>query len=210
MCRTPPQLSRVVGTGPRILLVPQVHARLIADLDRGGQVTEEPKALLNDRVFCVPGQVRVVEIGQVVVEDARLWRLAGDDVSQRLIQASRDQVPVRKSQRSCPGQHLDQRGVARHRRPEASQLLIEGKPAEPIRRSTTTHPAGPSPPVPRPRPAAFVFRSRRSAADVRRAAPPNAVRTVPFIPWCTPIFTMAPRGHDDFIGWYSRRMRGLA
>ena len=61
-------------------------------------------------------------------------RVGPDDeiehVPKPVIQASRDQVPVRKSQRSCPGQHLDQRGVARHRRPEASQLLIEGKPAE--------------------------------------------------------------------------------
>jgi hypothetical protein len=63
---------------------------------------------------------------RVVVEDARLWRLAGDDVPHRLIQASRDQVPVRKSQRSCPGQHLDQRGAARYQRPEANQLLIQG------------------------------------------------------------------------------------
>src|SRR5262249_9047795 len=40
------------------LLIPQVHARLIADLDRGGQVTEEPAAFLDDRVLGVPGQIR--------------------------------------------------------------------------------------------------------------------------------------------------------
>jgi hypothetical protein len=94
----------VAGTDPEFLLVPQVHARLIADLDRGGQVTEEPMAFLDDRIFCVPGQVRVVELGQVVVEDARLWRLSGDDVPHRLIRASSNQVPGRKSQRSRPGQ----------------------------------------------------------------------------------------------------------
>ncbi len=116
-----------------------VHARLIADLDRGGQVTEEPAAFLDDRVLGLPGQVRAVVIGQVVVEDARLGRLAGDDVPHRLIQAARDQVPVRKSEHRCPGKHLDQRGIARQKRPQASQLLIEGEPA-------VTHDSGlPSP-----------------------------------------------------------------
>src|ERR1700691_443312 len=34
--------------GPEFLLVPQVHAGLVADLDRDGQVTEEPAPSLDD------------------------------------------------------------------------------------------------------------------------------------------------------------------
>ena len=56
------------------LLVPQVDAGLVADLDRYGEPGEDLVAGLDHRVLGVPGQVSVVEVGQVVVEDARLRR----------------------------------------------------------------------------------------------------------------------------------------
>src|SRR5437762_3192508 len=82
-----------------LLLVPQVDAGLVADLYRGGQVAEHLVPGLDDRVLGGPGQVRAVVVGEVVVEDARLRRLAGDHVPHRLVQAPRDQVPAGQVQR---------------------------------------------------------------------------------------------------------------
>src|SRR5258707_47082 len=57
---------------PELLLVPQVNPGLVADLDRGWQPGEHRVPSLDDRVLGVPGQVRAIEVGQVVVQDAGL------------------------------------------------------------------------------------------------------------------------------------------
>src|SRR6266571_1572952 len=113
-----------------ILLVPQVHARLVADLDRGGQVAEDPVPGLDDRVLGFPGQVGAVKVGQVVVENARLRRLPGYHVPYRLAQAPGGQVPLRQVKSGRPGKHLRQRRVAHHRGPQVRHLLVDGQPAD--------------------------------------------------------------------------------
>lgn len=125
------RLGGLVRRAPdaELLLVPQVDAGLVADLHRGGQTCEQLVPGPDDRVLGVPGQVRGVEVGEVVVEDARLRRLAADHVPHRLVQAPRDQVPAGQVQRGRPGQHLGQRAVAAQRLLEPRQLLVEGKPS---------------------------------------------------------------------------------
>jgi hypothetical protein len=63
-----------------LLLVPKVHPGLVADLNRRRQASEDLAASLDDRILRVLGQVGIVEVGQVVVENARLGQLAGDHV----------------------------------------------------------------------------------------------------------------------------------
>ena len=112
-----------------LLLVPQVDAGLVADLRRGGQAGEDRLPGPDDRVLGVPGQAGAVEVRQVIVEDARLGRLAGDHVPDRLIQASGDQVPAGQVHCGGPGQHLGQRARAVQGRLEGGHLLVDGKPS---------------------------------------------------------------------------------
>src|SRR5262249_11964152 len=81
----------------------------------------------DDRVLRLPGKVGAIEVGQVVVEDARLGRLAGDRVPDRLIEAPGDQVPAGQVHPGRPGQHLGQRAVTPPCRPELRQLLLDWK-----------------------------------------------------------------------------------
>ena len=92
---------------------------------RAGQRRSRPRP--DDRVLRVPGKVGVIEVGEVVVEDPRIGRLAGDDVPDRLIEASGDQIPARQVHARRPGQHLGQRAVTAQSRPEMRQLLLDRK-----------------------------------------------------------------------------------
>jgi len=118
-----------------------VHAGLVADLDRGGQVTEQRAARLDDGVLGLPGQIGGIEIGQVVVQDARLGRLPGHDVPHRLTQASGHHIPARQAYDSRPGQHLSQRLVTQQDRLERGHLDIHREPAEIHGHGVYQHPA---------------------------------------------------------------------
>lgn len=59
------------------LLIPQVDPGLVADLDWGGQITEELVPGLDHGILGPPGKVGGVEIGQVIVQDPGLRRLPG-------------------------------------------------------------------------------------------------------------------------------------
>jgi hypothetical protein len=48
-----------------LLLVPQVHPGLIADLDGGRQASEDLIASLDDRILRFPGQVGIVEVTRI-------------------------------------------------------------------------------------------------------------------------------------------------
>ena len=85
-----PRPSRVAGKGRRISA--RTTGARAPDCGSGPGRAGHRRARTpcgDDRALGVPGQIRAVEIGQVVVEDARLGRLAGDDVPYRLIQAAR-------------------------------------------------------------------------------------------------------------------------
>src|SRR5260370_8535646 len=93
---------RVAGYA-ELLLVPQVHSGLVADLDRDGQVSEDLAPGPDHRVFSVPGQVGAVEVGEVIVENACLGWLAGDHVPDGLIEAPGAQVPSGQAHPRGPG-----------------------------------------------------------------------------------------------------------
>ena len=81
-----------------LLLVPEVDPCLVPDLDRGGDAAEDFASRLDDRVLGLPGQVRRVEVAEVVVQDPGLGRLAGDPVPDGLVEAPGEQVPAREVQ----------------------------------------------------------------------------------------------------------------
>lgn len=61
--------SDAAGRGPEFRFVPQMNARLVADLDLGIESREDLLAALDDGVLRLPGEVGSVEVDQVVVGD---------------------------------------------------------------------------------------------------------------------------------------------
>lgn len=89
-----------------MVLVPQVDARLIADLYRAWTVGEASRGSLDHPIFGIPAEVRGVEVGEVVVPDALAGWASGDHVPDCLGDAAGGKVPVRQRQPARSLEHL--------------------------------------------------------------------------------------------------------
>lgn len=105
--------------------VPQVHPRLVPDLDPRGrrQVRKEGSAGPDDAVLGRPRLVGVVKVDEVVVVDARLGGPAGDGVPDGLGDGAGGEVPAGEGHGGGAAQDFEEGGVALDGGAEARGLV---------------------------------------------------------------------------------------
>ena len=98
-CRSPPRWTHAAGRASQT----SAHTASACGPGCGSAparaASEDRLPSPDDHILGLPRQVRAVEAGQVIAEDAGLGRLASDHVPHRLMQAAGDQVPVRQGHR---------------------------------------------------------------------------------------------------------------
>jgi hypothetical protein len=81
--------TRIARAGlAEFLRIPQMHPRLVADLDRQRQPFEIARRPTNDSILGLVGQVAVIEVEQVHIPDAVARRLAGQMVPDGIIESA--------------------------------------------------------------------------------------------------------------------------